>query len=178
RRELVDADRLADDLAHRHARVEARVRVLEDDLHLPAQRPELCLSERDDVAAVIDDAPERRLDEAEDQPPQGALAAPALADEAHRLAAAHAERDAVDGAEELRLAREEDRARIHGEVFRQLLRPEERPRSLFAVARRVRHFKPRSRGNNATAAGPRARRSGMTPGLRRRGPARRACTRR
>jgi hypothetical protein len=33
--ELVDADRLADDLAHRHPRVEAGVRVLEDDLHPP-----------------------------------------------------------------------------------------------------------------------------------------------
>ena len=41
--ELVDADRLAHDLAHRHARVQARVRVLEDDLHPAAQRPQLAL---------------------------------------------------------------------------------------------------------------------------------------
>ena len=32
----VDAHRLADDVAHRHARIQRRVRILEDDLDLPA----------------------------------------------------------------------------------------------------------------------------------------------
>ena len=36
----------ADDLADRHARAERAERILEDDLHLPAQRPDLALAER------------------------------------------------------------------------------------------------------------------------------------
>ena len=35
-REFVDAQRLADDVADGHARIERRERVLEDDLHRPA----------------------------------------------------------------------------------------------------------------------------------------------
>jgi hypothetical protein len=39
--DAVDLDRLADDVADRHARVEAADRVLEDDLHVPAELAEL-----------------------------------------------------------------------------------------------------------------------------------------
>ncbi len=35
--DAVDAQRLADDVAHAHARVQRGVRVLEDDLHVAAQ---------------------------------------------------------------------------------------------------------------------------------------------
>ena len=35
----VDQQRLADDVAGRHARIERGKRVLKDDLHLPAMRP-------------------------------------------------------------------------------------------------------------------------------------------
>src|SRR5713226_3311138 len=38
--QLVDDERLSDDRADRHARVERRVGVLEDDLHVAAQVPE------------------------------------------------------------------------------------------------------------------------------------------
>jgi len=84
-RELVDADRLAHDLTHRHAWIEARVRVLEDDLHLPPQRTKLRLREGDDVSPFVDDASERRFDEPQNEGAEGALPASALADEAHRL---------------------------------------------------------------------------------------------
>ena len=40
RRELVDGQRLADDRADRHARIERGERVLEDDLHVAAERAE------------------------------------------------------------------------------------------------------------------------------------------
>ena len=39
--EVVDPQRLGDDVAHRHARVQRGVRVLEDDLQAPADRPHL-----------------------------------------------------------------------------------------------------------------------------------------
>src|SRR5207244_12379624 len=92
RRELVNANRLADDLAHRHARVQARVRILKDDLHLPAERTHVRLREREDVPTVVDDAAERRLDETQDETAERALAATALAAETQRLAAAPAGR--------------------------------------------------------------------------------------
>ena len=60
----VDAQRLADDVAHGHARVERRVRILEDDLHLAAHVAHLPAVKRRDVAAVEDDLPARRLDRA------------------------------------------------------------------------------------------------------------------
>ena len=47
----VDRERLADDLADALARVQRRVRVLEDDLHLLAQRPQPALRQLGDVDA-------------------------------------------------------------------------------------------------------------------------------
>ena len=51
-RETVKAHRLGENLRHRHARIERRVRVLEDHLHPPAQRPHLRRRGERDVAAV------------------------------------------------------------------------------------------------------------------------------
>src|SRR6185436_13565730 len=121
--ELVDADGLADDLAHVHARVQARVRILEDDLHLAAEGAHLRRAEREDVASVVHDAAVARLDQAEDEAAERALAAAALADEAERLAPADADGDAVDRAEDV-LAAEE--AAAHGEVLREPLGRDER----------------------------------------------------
>ena len=49
RREVVDAQRLGQDLADGLARVEARVRVLEDHLELPAAAPQVVALERQEV---------------------------------------------------------------------------------------------------------------------------------
>src|SRR5262249_22968295 len=114
----------------------------------------------------------RRLDEAQNEPPERALPAPALADEPHRLAAADFDRHAVDRAEQLRRAPEEPL--LHREVLRELLGAEERSRPLFGggvrglLGCRLRHVNPRSPGSIATAA----------PLPRRRAPAPRACIRR
>ena len=51
-RELVDGQRLADDRADRHARVQRRVRILEDDLHVARQRAQLVAAQRGDVLAL------------------------------------------------------------------------------------------------------------------------------
>jgi hypothetical protein len=48
----VDGQALADDGAHRHARVQRGVRVLEDDLHVARQRTQLVLAHGRDVAAL------------------------------------------------------------------------------------------------------------------------------
>ena len=44
--DAVQAQRPAEDLAHGHARIERSVRVLEDHLHAPAQRPDRRLASR------------------------------------------------------------------------------------------------------------------------------------
>ena len=94
--EPVDAQRLADEPTDRVPRVQRRERVLEDHLHPPAQRAQLALAEGRDVVAVEDDSPAvgayRRSKRAADR----RLAAPGLADEAERLAAADREGDVVD----------------------------------------------------------------------------------
>ncbi len=90
------AQRLADDLARRHARIERGERVLEDDLHLPPVGAQLRPAEARDVGTVELDAARGRLD----QPQHGAtdcrLAAARLADQPQRLARTDREADAVD----------------------------------------------------------------------------------
>jgi hypothetical protein len=57
-----------DDRADRHPRVQARERVLEDDLHLAPEPTELSSFEREDVGAVERHRASRWLDESEDRP--------------------------------------------------------------------------------------------------------------
>src|SRR4029079_7146670 len=97
--ELVEAERIGDQRADRHRRIERRVRVLEDDLHPPSQRPQLRLAATVQLLAVEPDRARRRLDEPEQGPAERRLARPRLADEAEHLAAAEVERYPVDGAD-------------------------------------------------------------------------------
>src|SRR5216110_546532 len=121
--ELVDHERLADDRAHRHPRIERRVGVLEDDLHLFAQRTQRALVERRDVLRPEPDLARRRLDQPEDRATRGGLAAARLADEAERLARQDLERHVVDGVHARDLAREE--AAADREVLLEVLDPEQ-----------------------------------------------------
>jgi hypothetical protein len=93
----VDLQRFADDVADRHARVERGVRVLEDDLHLFAQRTQRGPAQAGDVAPIERDAAGRRVGQAQDHAAGGRLARARLADETQRFAAADVEVDAVDG---------------------------------------------------------------------------------
>src|SRR3546814_1723280 len=70
---LEGAQRLADDLAHRHARIEAGQRVLEDDLHVLALGPQRLGVERRQFLAEPDGAPAGRLDEPQDGAAEGRL---------------------------------------------------------------------------------------------------------
>src|SRR6266496_1268350 len=93
--DAVDGQGLGDHLAHRHARVERAVRVLEDDLHLPAYRAELGGRRGRQVLALEKDRTAGRLLELEDAPARGGLAAAGLAHEAEGLAPAYRERHVV-----------------------------------------------------------------------------------
>src|SRR3954447_3783106 len=109
--EAVDAERLADDRADRLARVERRVRVLEDHLHLATERLELALREAGDVPAAVLDRPAGRVEQAGDQARRGGLAAAGLPHQAERLALHDVERHAVDSVHGADLALEQDPAR-------------------------------------------------------------------
>jgi hypothetical protein len=78
----VDDERLGDDRADRLARVERRVGVLEDHLHVAPQRLELPARQRRDVPALEADRARRRVHQAQQQPGGRRLAAAALADDA------------------------------------------------------------------------------------------------
>ena len=96
-RELVDEHGLADDRARRHPRIERRVGVLEDHLHLLAIGHHPHRVEIGDVFAVHADAALGRLEQLEHGPADRGLAAARLADEPQRLAAPDVKRDPVDG---------------------------------------------------------------------------------
>src|SRR6185437_3298495 len=105
-RDPVQPERLADDRAGRHPRVERRVRVMEDHVHVPAQRAHLAPREVGDVGAEDADRPVGRLDEAHDAVADGRLAAARLADQADELARADRQRHAVDRLHDPAAARE------------------------------------------------------------------------
>src|SRR5438132_303116 len=96
----VDGERLPDDLAHRHPRIERAVRILEDHLHLPSDRAQRVLVERREVAALEEDLTAGRPLELQDAASGGGLAAPGLAHEPEGLAPPDLEAHAVDGADE------------------------------------------------------------------------------
>jgi hypothetical protein len=84
----VHAQRLADDLAHGHARIQRRVRILEDDLQLAAH-----LAHARRVNCVMSwplkmILPSGRLEQLDHGAAEGRLAAAGLADEPERLAGA------------------------------------------------------------------------------------------
>src|SRR5262245_17934548 len=105
-RDPVQAERLADDLAARHARVERGVRILEDDVHLAPVRSERAAREARDVVAAEPDRAVRGLEQPVDAVADRRLAAARLADEAEHLARGERERDAVDRVHDLAAARD------------------------------------------------------------------------
>src|SRR6185437_1765093 len=95
--DAVDLERGADDRADALARVQARVRVLEDHLHLAAKRSQRARPELRDVAALEDDFALGRFVEPDDGAPERRLAAAGLAYEPEGLPLPYGERDVVDG---------------------------------------------------------------------------------
>ena len=95
--DVVEVERLADDVADAHARVEARIGILEDDLHLAAQRLECARIQAGDIPAVELNGTRGRLHQPQYGAAERRLARSRLADEADDLTGTDAERDAVDG---------------------------------------------------------------------------------
>ena len=93
---MMQRDRLTQDVADAHARIERGVEILKDHLHLLAQWPQRARRQRGDVVAVEHDAPGRRRRDAQDDAADRRLAAAGLADEPERLVLREAEADAVD----------------------------------------------------------------------------------
>src|SRR6185369_8000541 len=79
--------------AHGAARIERAVRVLEDDLHAPAQQAQRARRNPCEVVAAETDLASARLDQAQDAAGEGRLAGPRLAHDAERLALAHLDAD-------------------------------------------------------------------------------------
>ena len=89
--EPVNDHRLGDDLGHVHARVQRRVRVLEDHLHAPAEAAEILAVELGELLAIEHDAASGRSVELEHGTAGGGLPTTGLAHEAERLALLHEE---------------------------------------------------------------------------------------
>ena len=93
--DAVDAEAFADDLRDGHARRQRAERILEDDLHLAAQRPQPLAGHAVQLEPAEADPALARL-QAEQGQAQRRLARAALAHHADRLALAHGETHAVD----------------------------------------------------------------------------------
>ena len=98
--EVMQRQWLAEDLSDRHARIERGVRVLEDDLRLPAERAQCAGVEAEQVTAFETDAAGIRFDQAQHETAHGRLAAAGFADQGQRLAGIDVEADAVDRPDE------------------------------------------------------------------------------
>src|SRR5690606_946598 len=118
-REVVDGHGLTDDVAYRHAWVEAGEGVLEDYLHLPAVLAHGGLVDLDDVDAVELDLTGGRLDQPQDAAADGRLARAGLADQTHDLTLLNGEADVLDGLDVGHHARED--AAPDGEVLAQVV---------------------------------------------------------
>ena len=112
--DLVDHERLAQDVEHRHPRAERSERILKNVLDAPPephQRLRVGANDVDHRAAVVEqDLPAVGLERAHDHLGQRGLAATALADEAEALAAGDLEAHVVDRAEHGPLALAEQAA--------------------------------------------------------------------
>ena len=94
--EPVDDERLLDDLPRAHPRVERRVRILKDDLHVAPRRRAGAPARTQHVVAAEPHVARRRLDQPQQAAAGRRLAAARLADQPERLALVDAEAHVVD----------------------------------------------------------------------------------
>jgi hypothetical protein len=96
--DLVHVERLGEDLAHRHARVERGIGILEDDLHVAAHPPQVALAEVGDLLALEAHRAPGRVHQAEHEAAGRRLAAARFAHQRQGLAAGDLEAHVLDGA--------------------------------------------------------------------------------
>ena len=102
----MDIDGLADDVAHRHARIEAGERILEDDLHLLPVLAHLLEGQGRDVDTVEDHFARCGLEKPQDRATDRRLAGSGFANEPQHLACADGKRHILDGLNAVDDARE------------------------------------------------------------------------
>src|SRR5207247_1899973 len=93
--EVMDLDWFADDVAHGHARIQRRVRILEDHLHTASHLAHLLAAELGELHAVEHDLPGRGLVQLKDRASGRRLPASRFADEAERSTLLDEELDPV-----------------------------------------------------------------------------------
>src|SRR5438477_678607 len=115
----MEMERFRKHVADRHARVERAVRVLEDHLHLAAQRAHFPLSQTEQVSSLEVNRTGSRLEQAKQQLACSGLAAARFADQRERFAGIELEADVVDCLH--RTARATEETAPHWEVLDQPL---------------------------------------------------------
>src|SRR6516165_317667 len=95
-RQLEVANRLGEQIAHAHAWIEARNRILEHDLHAPPQRPQRVRRHIVDARSIQHHLPRGDVEQPEDGAADRGLAATGLADQGQRLPLVDPKRHAVD----------------------------------------------------------------------------------
>ena len=113
-RETVDVERFADNSGDGHARVQRTVRILENHLKIPPARPKSRSGQPRNVFPSEQDLARGGLDQPDDRPAQGGLAAAAFADETNGFAWRNGQADIVHGPHDV-LAPAEYAVR-HGEM--------------------------------------------------------------
>jgi hypothetical protein len=91
----MDAEWFAHDIASRHARIEGRERILEDDLHRASMGAKFGLPEMGEVQAIKPDAAAGRFDQAQDAPRDRRFSAAGLADESECFPNTNRKTDAI-----------------------------------------------------------------------------------
>ena len=117
--QVVDLQWLPDDVTHGHARVQRRVGILEDDLHVPAQPAQLLFGEFEDVPAFEERLTTGRLHQPQDHPAQCGLAAAGFAHQPQGLAPVNRQGDAVHRLDRADLALDDEPLR-NGEMLDQV----------------------------------------------------------
>ena len=90
--QMVDVQRLADDVADRHAGIQGRVGILKDDLHFPAELGNVLRRNRH---ALVDHLTAGGLVQVQETPAHGGLAAAAFAHQTEGFARVDGEANAV-----------------------------------------------------------------------------------
>src|SRR5579859_2809816 len=107
RADIVDDESFADDVTHRHARVERAVGILKYDLHIAAEGFERVATEGKNILIFEPHLATRGFHESKDRPPGRRLAAARLADQSEGLAPLDLEGDVVDRVDLSDLAEED-----------------------------------------------------------------------
>jgi hypothetical protein len=132
RHDAVEHQRLGEDLADRHARIEGGEGVLKDDLHLAPKRPQAALGEVRDVFTVDPHPALIGGYQPHGKAPQGGLATARFTDQSQRLAGLQGQGYAVDGLGGG--ARPAEERALHHELLAHVIHLEDRPCGVHATS--------------------------------------------